>query len=290
MESLIEYYYDIKVVSIKRINDDDYFIQSDNGYYVLSLLYEDIINIQGIIDVLNKTNIKYHLLLINKDHNLFFVYEEKKYCLLKVRCDNNKIDLLNNIKVEGKSDWPDIWGKRIDYYEKQVDEIIEDKSIKYAIQYYIGLTEIAIHFGNELKSIYPNVEYSINHKRLSIPINLLEYYNPLNMIVDIDIRDLAEYFKLAFFEDILTAAELLNMIGKYKLNEEKANYLFLRLLYPSYFFNLYDKYIETKEIDNKMLVYIKKSKDYESLLCNVYNKLILNYNIRINLWFIKFQH
>ena len=135
MESLIEYYYDIKVISIKKINEDDYFIQSDNGYYVLSLLYEDIINIERIIDVLNKTNINYHLLLINKENNLFFVYEEKKYCLLKVRCDNNKIDLLNNIKVEGKSDWPDIWSKRIDYYEKQVDEIIEDKSIKYAIQY-----------------------------------------------------------------------------------------------------------------------------------------------------------
>ena len=231
---------------------------------------------------------------MNKEGKYFVTYEEQNYCLFKIRCNlKEKISLqtFKNVKAIGNSDWALIWSKRVDYYENQVEEVIKDSTIKYAIQYYIGLTEIAISYHNKIKTIYDNnITYSITHKKINSPISPIDYYNPLNMIIDIEVRDLAEYFKASYFNDTLTEYELLSLIDNLKFNDILANYFFLRLLYPSYFFNLYDDFIEKKEITNEIIECIKKSKDYESLLSKVYTRLKINNSININLWFLKFQH
>jgi len=294
MESLLNYYYGLVTINIQKDNDN-YLIEAKNGTFLLAELFGNIDDVQKIIDILNKTDIKYHLLVLTKDNKLYITYEERNYCLLKIRCDlNAKISLISfsQTKTNGICNWGDIWSKRIDYYESQVEEVIKEPNIKYALQYYIGLTEIAICYFNNLKSIYNNnnLIYTVNHKQIASPINPINYYNPLNMLIDVEIRDLAEYFKMAFFNETLTDYELLHLIDNMQFNEVMANYLFLRLLYPSYFFNLYDEYIETKNINHKMILYIKKSKDYESLLSKVYSRLSMNNDIKIKLWFLRFQH
>ena len=95
---------------------------------------------------------------------------------------------------------------------------------------------------------------------------------------------------MAFFNETLTNSEILDLINRTHYSTEMANYLFIRLLYPSYFFNLYDKYIEDKKVNNNMINYIKKSKEYESLLLNIYHRLSINNEIKINLWLFKSQH
>ena len=294
MESIINYYYGIICNNIIK-KDDYYIIESDNNKYLFAELIGSIEEVQNIIDILNRTNIKYHLLVLTKDGNNYITYEEKNYCLLKIRCNiNENISLLTfeTTKTKGECSWSDIWSQRVDYYEEQVEEVIKDESIKYVLQYYIGLTEIGIYYHNVLKDIYQNSEliYTISHKKISSPKNLIDYFNPLNMIIDLEIRDLAEYFKASYFNDTLTEYELLNLIDNFKFSEPMANYFYLRLLYPSYFFNLYDKYIEDKELTNDLIECIKKSKDYESLLSKVYSRLKTNNDIKIKLWFFKFQH
>ena len=294
MENILSYYYGLIINNIKKENDY-YLIETNNGTFILSELFGSIDDVQKIIDILNKTDIKYHLLVLTKDNNLFITYEERNYCLLKIRCNlNDKISLItfNKTKTTGNCNWADVWSKRIDYYESQVEELIKEPSIKYALQYYIGLTEISISYFNNLNKIYNNddLTYIITHKQINSPINPIDYYNPLNMIIDIEIRDLAEYFKSSYFNETLTDYELLHLIDNIKFNDAMANYLFLRLLYPSYFFNLYDEYIETKNINHKMILYIKKSKEYESLLSKIYSRLSLNNDLKIKLWFIKFGH
>lgn len=294
MESVINYYYGI--TSNKIIKKDYYYIvESDNNIFLFAEILGNIEEVEHIIDLLNNTSIPYHLLVMTKEQKYFITYEEKNYCLLKVRCNiKEKISLLTfeNTKTNGESNWADIWSKRIDYYESQVEEVIKDSNIKYAIQYYIGLTEIAIYYNNLLKEIYNNNDliYTISHKKITSPINALDYYNPLNMLVDLEIRDLAEYIKMSYFNDVLTEYELLNLIDNISFSEPMANYFYLRLLYPSYFFNLYDDYIEKREVTNEMIECIKKSKDFESLLSKIYSRLKINNDIKINLWFFKFQH
>lgn len=294
MESILNYYYGIVVNNIIK-KDSYYIIECLNEKYILDELIGNIELVEQIIDILNNTNIMYHLLVMTNDQKLFFTYEEKNYCLLKVRCNLNDKILLSsfeNIRTKGDSNWADIWSKRIDYYESQVEEVIKDNSIKYALQYYIGLTEIAIYYNNVLKEVYSNNDliYTVSHKKISSPLSALDYYNPLNMIIDIEVRDLAEYFKMSYFNDVLTEYELLNIIDNLKFSDALANYFFLRLLYPSYFFNMYDKYIETRDINNDIVECIKKSKDFEALLSKVYSRLKINNNILIRLWFFKFQH
>lgn len=293
MESVLNYYYGVFVNKISK-KEDYYIIESEDSVYLFAELISSIEEVEHIIDILNKTDIKYHLLVLTKDQKPFITYDEKNYCLLKVRCNNEKPSLITfeKTRVEGTSNWADIWSKRIDYYESQVEEVIKEPNIKYALQYYIGLTEIGIYYNNVLKEIYSNNDliYTVSHKKINSPFNPFNYYNPLNMIVDIEIRDLAEYFKMSYFNDVLTEYELLNLIDNLKFSEAMANYFFLRLLYPSYFFYLYDEYIESKELNDDIIECIKKSKDYEALLSKVYSRLKMNNDIKIKLWFFKFQH
>ena len=294
MESILKYYYGIVCNKIVKKNDY-YIIESENGIFLFAELVGNIEEVEQIINILNKTDIKYHLLVMTKEQNMFITYEEKRYILLKVRCNlQDKVSLITfeKTKIDGSSNWADIWSKRIDYYESQVEEVIKEPSIKYALQYYIGLTEIGIYYNNVLKELYPNNDlvYAVCHKKINSPSNPLDYFNPLNMLIDIEIRDLAEYFKMSYFNDVLTEYELLNLIDSINFSEPMANYFFLRLLYPSYFFNLYDEYIENMELNNEIVECIKKSKDFETLLSKVYSRLRINNDIKIKLWFFKFQH
>lgn len=293
MESLLNYYYDIIPDKIVK-NNNYYIIKCDNGIFLFAELHDSMDNIKKIIDILNKTTIKYHLLVLTKFSDLYVNYEDNSYCLLKVRCNLNHKPLINDFKgtkTFGMTNWGDIWAKRIDYYESQVEEVIKEPNVRYALQYYIGLTEIAIYYFNLLKKTYSNdlLTYTITHKIISSPINLLDFYNPLNLQIDIEARDIAEYFKAAFFNETQTESELLQLIDLLNINDAMANYFFLRLLYPSYFFYLYDDYIVNKNKNNKIVSYIKKSRDYEILLSKVYSRLTYRNNIKIRLWFIKSQ-
>ena len=294
MESILNYYYGIICNKIEK-KDNYYIIKSEDATYLFGELFDNIEEVLSIIDILNKTPIKYHLLVMNKEGKLFITYEGKKYCLFKVRANpKEKINLFTftNTKTSAISNWANLWSNRIDYYENQVEELIKEPNIKYALQYYIGLTEIAISYCNNLNELYTNNEltYTISHKTMKSPVSYLDYYNPLNMIKDIEVRDLAEYFKMSYFNDVLTESELLSLIDSLRFNEAMSNYFFLRLLYPSYFFNLYDEYIESKELNDEIFECIKKSKDYESLLLKVYSRLKTNNDIKINIWFFKSLH
>lgn len=292
MENILNYYYDINVIDIKKY-DYYYLITSDDEE---EYLFNEIINIdelKEIIDYLNNTNMLYHLLMLTKEQNLTITYNDKEYALFKVR-DNDNLNIFSfsNLITNGKCIWGTLWSNRVDYYLEQLKEVVDINEIKYAMDYYISLAEIAISYFNTLEEIYKSNEltYTISHHITSSPVTKYELYNPSNMCKDLIVRDVAEYIKASFFEDILTNNEILNLIDRINLNEALANYLLVRLIYPSYMFKIYDKYIETKEIDRKFYEYMKKSREYEHLLANIYNKLKLKFPIKAYIYFFKDQY
>lgn len=292
MENILNYYYDINVIDIKKY-DYYYLITSDNEE---EYLFNEIINIdelKEIIDYLNNTNMLYHLLMLTKEQNLTITYNDKEYALFKVR-DNDNLNIFSfsNLITNGKCIWGTLWSNRVDYYLEQLKEVVDINEIKYAMDYYISLAEIAISYFNTLEEIYKSNEltYTISHHITSSPVTKYELYNPSNMCKDLIVRDVAEYIKASFFEDILTNNEILNLIDRINLNEALANYLLVRLIYPSYMFKIYDNYIETKEIDRKFYEYMKKSREYEHLLANIYNKLKLKFPIKAYIYFFKDQY
>lgn len=292
MENILNYYYDINVIDIKKY-DYYYLITSDDEE---EYLFNEIINIdelKEIIDYLNNTNMLYHLLMLTKEQNITITYNDKEYALFKVR-DNDNLNIFSfsNLITNGKCIWGTLWSNRVDYYLEQLKEVVDINEIKYAMDYYISLAEIAISYFNTLEEIYKSTEltYTISHHITSSPPSKYELYNPSNMCKDLIVRDVAEYIKASFFEDILTNNEILNLIDRINLNEQLANYLLVRLIYPSYMFKIYDKYIETKEIDRKFYEYMKKSREYEHLLANIYNKLKLKFPIKAYIYFFKDQY
>ena len=292
MENILNYYYDINVIDIKKY-DYYYLITSDEED---EYLFNEIINIdelKEIIDYLNNTNMLYHLLMLTKEQNITITYNDKEYALFKVR-DNDNLNIFSfsNLITNGKCIWGTLWSNRVDYYLEQLKEVVDINEIKYAMDYYISLAEIAISYFNTLEEIYKSNEltYTISHHITSSPVTKYELYNPSNMCKDLIVRDVAEYIKASFFEDILTNNEILNLIDRINLNEALANYLLVRLIYPSYMFKIYDKYIETKEIDRKFYEYMKKSREYEHLLANIYNKLKLKFPIKAYIYFFKDQY
>lgn len=292
MENILNYYYDINVINIKKY-DYYYLITSDEGE---EYLFNEIINIdelKEIIDYLNNTNMLYHLLMLTKEQNITITYNDKEYALFKVR-DNDNLNIFSfsNLITNGKCIWSTLWSNRVDYYLEQLKEVVDINEIKYAMDYYISLAEIAISYFNTLEEIYKSNEltYTISHHITSSPVSKYELYNPSNMCKDLIVRDVAEYIKASFFEDILTNNEILNLIDRINLNEQLANYFLVRLIYPSYMFKIYDNYIETKEIDRKFYEYMKKSREYEHLLANIYNKLKLKFSIKAYIYFFKDQY
>lgn len=294
MENVLEYYYNLKNVIVEN-RGDYYLVSSDNNKYIFQEFNYDLDELKKIVETLNDTNILYHLIVYTKDNEIIVKFKEKDYILLKIRLfDDKNISLFDfqGIKVEGKSSWSELWSKRIDYYELQVNEVIKNDSLKYAIQYYIGMTENAIAFLNDLDDNFDNSKlfYTICHRMIDVPLNSLTFYNPLNLMIDLGVRDIAEYIKMCFFNEILTNFELLDLINNINFDNVNANYFFARLLYPSYFFYLYDKFIEDGEIDDRIFLIIKKSSEFELLVKSIYNRLSIKNEILYNGWLIKSQH
>lgn len=292
MENILNYYYQLNIIDIKK--KDYYYLLTNDEYE--QYIFNEIIDSNELkenLDYLNNTNVLYDLLILTKEGNITINYNDKEYALFKVR-NNENLNILSfsNLITTGKLKWGTLWSNRVDYYLEQIAEVVEQKEIKYAMDYYISLAEIAISYFNTLSEIYNEntLTFTLSHHIVTSPIDKYMFYNPSNMCFDLSIRDIAEYIKESFFNDILTNYEILSLIDKINLNESLANYLLVRLIYPSYIFKLYDIFIETKELNKKFYEYMKKSREYETLLSTIYNKLKLKYSIKAYIYFFKDQY
>ena len=292
MENILNYYYQLNIIDIKK--KDYYYLLTTDEYE--QYIFNEIIDSNELkenLNYLNNTNVLYDLLILTKEGNITINYNDKEYALFKVR-NNENLNILSfsNLITTGKLKWGTLWSNRVDYYLEQIAEVVEQKEIKYAMDYYISLAEIAISYFNTLSEIYNEntLTFTLSHHIVTSPIDKYMFYNPSNMCFDLSVRDIAEYIKESFFNDILTNYEILSLIDKINLNESLANYLLVRLIYPSYIFKLYDIFIETKELNKKFYEYMKKSREYETLLSTIYNKLKLKYSIKAYIYFFKDQY
>ena len=292
MENILNYYYQLNIIDIKK-KDYHYLLTTDEYEQYIFNEIIDSNELKENLDYLNNTNVLYDLLILTKEGNITINYNDKEYALFKVR-NNENLNILSfsNLITTGKLKWGTLWSNRVDYYLEQIAEVVEQKEIKYAMDYYISLAEIAISYFNTLSEIYNEntLTFTLSHHIVTSPIDKYMFYNPSNMCFDLSVRDIAEYIKESFFNDILTNYEILSLIDKINLNEALANYLLVRLIYPSYIFKLYDIFIETKELNKKFYEYMKKSREYETLLSTIYNKLKLKYSIKAYIYFFKDQY
>lgn len=277
MNNFIKFFYNMKVTNTNFINNY-YEFNHNNNYYRLYILNEEynIYNYNNIYTI-NKELINNTLMseiILNKDKNIITTYHNINYILLKINCNINKnitleeIDYLSKVKIvnNNKSNWGLLWSKKIDYLE----ELISENGKKYpqvvnSFNYFIGLSENAISYYNNI-DIDNNMMYYISHKVLRPTDKVDSLYNPLNIIYDYRVRDVAEYIKNSFWTDNHNIYnELNNYLYKSNLSLNEVKLLISRVLFPSFYFDLYEdifNYNKDEKILNNIISRIDEYEEY----------------------------
>ena len=292
MKQTIEYYYSLKIDKLYIDNNSYYFINDKDIYYFVfcNRNEKELEELFYCCEEMKSKNIYCHDFIFNNKGKLLTPVDDVFYILLKVLNKDeiySIIDILNynkKLKLNTKNsnlyrnNWAKLWESKIDYYENQLNEIQTNIIINQTIDYYIGLCENAIYYVNCIEEIYiNNLEYNItlSHRRIFVPNCALNYLNPLNFIFDIEVRDVAEYIKSCFFANENPLLELQTYLKSTQLSYYSYNMLFARLLYPSYYFDVYDEIINKKGDEDKLLNIIKQNKDYEQFIKKAYKEISL---------------
>ena len=297
MNNFIEYFYGIKIEKIMR-NDKYYFFYYKDNLYRLYTYDGNEDNIHNLYNI-NKNLIHNTLMseiIINKDNKIISYYTGVSYVLIKVYANINKqisleeINFISQCLYKDKIiiNWGFLWSKKIDYLE----ELINENGKKYPLivdsfNYFVGMCENAISYFNSV-GLDNNYKYSISHKSIRYDDTVECLYNPLNIIFDYRVRDIAEYIKNSFFsKNYYIYDEVIGYINNNNLSLMEVKILISRLLYPSFYFELYeDILIDNK--DEKIIVnIISKLDDYEIYLDKIISLFKNYYDIEVIDWLKK---
>ncbi|HJJ16523.1 MAG TPA: hypothetical protein OIM63_00305 [Bacilli bacterium] len=287
MKKDIEYYYNIKIDHLEQLNNCYFFKYNNENYYfvLLNRPEEDLKEILIVCEELKNKGILCHNFMLNKDKKIVTIINNINYVMLKpLQNEKEELDLIDITNIQNnlllkeeksklyRNDWARLWSEKIDYFEYQIREIGKDKKlILNSFSYYIGLAENAISYVNNVNETYQK-EYLLTlcHKRVYYPTYKLNYYNPLSFIFDLRVRDIASYLKNKFFKKEDAYIELENYLKHIKLSNYEYAMLYARLLYPSYYFDIYEKVMNNEENEDKLVEIISLVDEYEEYLKQVY--------------------
>ena len=287
MKNIICYYYNLNPLYLNDVKYN-YFFECNGDRYVFVLCtcsLNDVTSLYKLNKQMLEKDILVHEIIMNNDENIITYVNGKPYILMKIQFNINGLIDVNdiydiNIKTIGisvdkalyRNNWKKLWESKNDYIENQITEIGNKYPVIYNyLNYYIGLAENAIKYVSNTLDINQDAELCVCHRRIKKNEHLLRLYNPLNFIYDFRVRDICEYVKSVFFEDEALAFDLIiNYFNNTNLNYKEALLFYGRLLYPSYFFDLYDDIINGASKEKEIEHIIVKSTSYETFLKNVY--------------------
>ena len=291
MLDFINYYYNLYPIDIDEQNKKYIFYVDDEKYYLVQ--YDGEINELEALIELNREMINngslIHEIIFNKFNKSLSTYNGINYLLLKVFVNDTKkveiediLFMLNegNININRKNilnrfNWPKLWEVKIDYFEYQMLHVIKKYPVLYnIIDYYIGLGENAIQY---FKMISPNyfgiADIGVCHNRIDANSSLFDLYNPLNLVIDYKVRDISEYLKSYFFYNINNIYNIINKIfARFSFDKLNLSLLISRLLFPSYFFDMFESIVYCNKNENSIMNITKKSSLYEDFIKNLIKK------------------
>ena len=308
MKNAIIYYYNLNPSDVHQKNDIYYF-KINNSKFFLYPLTRNTDELDSIFQInleLIKNGVFVHKIILNKDKNIVTNINNKPYILFNSAVKKNdlinmydilelnkKTILLKDNTILNKSNWINLWERKNDYLEYQVSQF----GIKYPVicecfSYYIGLAENAIIYAkNTLTELKPGIndKLVISHRRINEKTTLFDLYNPLEFIIDYNIRDIAEYIKFKFFYNKDSLWEEINdFYNSNQVSQFASRLLYARLLYPTYFFDLYDEILDSETENEESLVKIlDKQEEYEEFLDDFYHFVSTKYYIPPIDWLIK---
>ncbi|MEF2690115.1 MAG: hypothetical protein U0N10_01720 [Bacilli bacterium] len=307
MNNYIDYYYNLYPNTIEKVGRNYRFFLNNEKYYII--MYERNLEEMDTLVKLNKEMIErgslVHEIVLTKDGKAVFLCDNNSYALLRVYINENipikiedifyMLDYNDTIKpnnIIGRMNWANLWSSKVDYFEYHIGHLIKKYPYIYkTIDYYLGLAENAISYVKDIKT--PASLISICHRRIGVTSTLFDLYNPFNLVIDYKVRDVAEYIKSVFFygenscvEGVVNSENMIvdkcniileRIFKKYIFDNEALKLLFARLLFPSYYFDLYENVIDNSLNENVISCIIKKSSAYEEFLKTILLKTPIPY-------------
>ena len=286
MKNEILFYYKLKPVKIYQQQDKIVFYVNDKKY-ILYKIEHDISTLEEIYKLHNQLKmlrVFCHKIILNISGNIATQIKNNKYVLIEISMETRKIQLtdlmyLMGIKIDAESfitikreNWKKLWERKVDYIERQYESTQNIKDIpKEIVDFFIGVTETCISLINEMP--IPTTVYTISHERISPKMNTDEFYNPLNFIIDVRIRDVAEYTKR--INGIANKMTLIRQLHiKRIVSDDEMAILFIRILFPSEFFDQSEENTENIKIKNKNVILENPLEDIKKIY--LYLKDIIN--------------
>lgn len=296
MKNFIEYFYNMRIDKIVYVDGYYYFVL--NGYIYKLYVYDDYKEVNFLVEV-NKRLVGNTLMseiIINRNGEAISNYNNNSYILIRIYVNINKIISLEEISYLANSlhrenmqiNWGNLWSRKIDYLE----ELINENGKKYPVivdsfNYFVGMAENAISYYNNV-GLSENYKYVISHRIIRFNDTVECLYNPLNIIFDYRVRDVAEYLKNAFFRNNLNVYyEFKNYLKNNNLSVNEIQLLVARLLYPSFYFDMYDDIIVDEKEEKIIFNVITRLDEYECYLSKIIEYLSVNYGIEDILWLKK---
>lgn len=281
MENILNYYYGFKDVDI-LILDNNYLILDKDDYSYYLAEYNENININNIINILNnlKQSNNYGKLVINNYKQYITKINNKNYILIRLKGIINEIVPLNEMVNNNISnrystikniDLVDLWSKKIDYLEYQVSELGNNHNeVLNSFSYFVGLAENAITFLNVNNVNLNEAHMSLQHLRVKNNELVLDYYNPLNVLIDFEIRDYAEYLKskILVTDDILR--DITYILDNANLNINDIKLFYARLMFPTLYFDKVEDILLNNVNEKELEVFLESINRYLDMLKDVY--------------------
>ncbi len=288
MKEFIEYNYDLRCDDLAILNNLLYFKHLDK-FYIISNFNRDEVEFEKVLNYLISNNLKSLKVVMNKKGSYISEFNGKKYVVMESDCENEIIDFPICIGglINENNYWNEIWENRVVQLEKHKSELSLNKDIFYILNYYIGLIEICIYNYNLLIRKYGQKNgLSIQHNRIEFPMYSFSYYNPVNYLFDFEFRDFAEYLKMRFFYSDFSTDEAISVIDNYNFDNFSINMFFVRLIYPTYFLELYDMQNKNNVYSDLFYDLLKKSSQYENFILKLITAMSSKYEIIIKYPFI----
>ncbi len=293
MKELLKNFYNVYDVEIIENNSYSYFLYQNRKYFLVPYIRsdEELKELVLLNEELIQKGIPTSRFVLNNQKSYSTFYNQKKYVLLEIQSTNleeyNVLDMIgfaDRLVIHSKKSvlyrnkWAELWSAKADYFEYQIRQLGKDKSIILnSFSYYIGLLENAIAYVNTTTKnhqISIQERVTLQRKRVVFPNVAINYFNPIHYVIDIEVRDIASYFKSLFFnsyEDLFI--EIHAYLKRRKLSIYGYQLLFARLMYPSFYFDLYEKIMEGELEENVLIPIINKVEDYEWFLKDMYSIL-----------------
>lgn len=242
MKKIIEFFYNIVPDEISYFDNKCSFYYNGNQY-ILKKIVNRHFNSENL-NIVSKSAI-FHKVILNRYGNNVTMFQNEQYVLMEKRnYENRSITLEDLIHVSKmntnfnfkdnneKINWGNLWKHKVDSFEK----FMKNKSfINYCeyFDYYIGMAENAISYFSLFS--YAEVKIGYTYNRIWNNFSLDDLYDPTNVIIGPVVEGIAEFFKTKFLKN--ENLNILPLLDNFNYND--FGFLISRILFPTYFFDLF---------------------------------------------------